>query len=630
MPQIRLNPGRTAACLALFAASSAFAQTAWVVWSQPTSTAAIVPSAVATKPPIDIEVADDFELFGTVERIVASGWDCFQCAPVEVAGAWVRFYSWTPSGPGPVEEEYFVASSDPGLSWSVGGPGTLDIALPAPTVCRGKRFVSVQLAIDGGGDWWWWVANFGNPNGSAAQTRDRASGPDAPWAPIAIAPDATTADVAFLLWGTNDAPPEPGSDPCGTWVVSTAANPNGSDHVILRDVAALAPDDAWAAGEYTVVVQGSTQARTLVEHWDGNDWKVVPSPNPSPCPSCTYATFDAVAAAGPNDLWFAGGKRVQSPDGFLGTHIFVARYDGATWTVMDTPLTTGGSGANVRDIEVVAPDDIWFFGDFIDPNSGTAPALAMRWNGSSFTVVPTPYPSGGTPGWGLEAGSALGPDDIWAVGGGSDGDDSASGYIIHWDGSTWTRVQGPTPGTFQRLYAVQAIASDDVWAVGDYFQAGQGYFPLFLHWNGSAWTQVPSPGGGRALVAFDTDHVYSGGSGIVQWDGVEWREVESFSAVIGPSVLGLAASNLCDMWAVGRQLVAGDLLAFAARLAPVEIGAFSTAEDLDGDGLVGPSDLAILLGAWGSTGGPADLDGDGSVGASDLAILLGAWSTTAP
>ncbi len=47
--------------------------------------------------------------------------------------------------------------------------------------------------------------------------------------------------------------------------------------------------------------------------------------------------------------------------------------------------------------------------------------------------------------------------------------------------------------------------------------------------------------------------------------------------------------------------------------------------DLDGDGVVGPTDLAILLGAWGGRG-PADLNGDGSVGGPDLAILLGAWS----
>ncbi len=46
--------------------------------------------------------------------------------------------------------------------------------------------------------------------------------------------------------------------------------------------------------------------------------------------------------------------------------------------------------------------------------------------------------------------------------------------------------------------------------------------------------------------------------------------------------------------------------------------------DLDGDGVVGPADLAILLAAWGGDG-PADLNGDGEVGPEDLAILLAAW-----
>ncbi len=46
--------------------------------------------------------------------------------------------------------------------------------------------------------------------------------------------------------------------------------------------------------------------------------------------------------------------------------------------------------------------------------------------------------------------------------------------------------------------------------------------------------------------------------------------------------------------------------------------------DLDGDGEVGSSDLAILLAGWGSPG-PADLNGDGTVDSADLAILLAAW-----
>ncbi|MFO0827302.1 MAG: PQQ-dependent sugar dehydrogenase [Phycisphaerales bacterium] len=47
--------------------------------------------------------------------------------------------------------------------------------------------------------------------------------------------------------------------------------------------------------------------------------------------------------------------------------------------------------------------------------------------------------------------------------------------------------------------------------------------------------------------------------------------------------------------------------------------------DLNGDSTVDAADLAVLLGAWGATGGAADLNADGKVDAADLAVLLGAW-----
>lgn len=51
--------------------------------------------------------------------------------------------------------------------------------------------------------------------------------------------------------------------------------------------------------------------------------------------------------------------------------------------------------------------------------------------------------------------------------------------------------------------------------------------------------------------------------------------------------------------------------------------------DLNGDGAVNASDLATVLGAWGSADAVADLDNDGTVAASDLAIVLGAWGACA-
>jgi hypothetical protein len=46
--------------------------------------------------------------------------------------------------------------------------------------------------------------------------------------------------------------------------------------------------------------------------------------------------------------------------------------------------------------------------------------------------------------------------------------------------------------------------------------------------------------------------------------------------------------------------------------------------DLDGNGVVDGSDLAILLGSWEGSGS-ADLDGNGVVDGGDLAQILGSW-----
>ena len=55
--------------------------------------------------------------------------------------------------------------------------------------------------------------------------------------------------------------------------------------------------------------------------------------------------------------------------------------------------------------------------------------------------------------------------------------------------------------------------------------------------------------------------------------------------------------------------------------------------DLDGDGVVGGSDLAAVLGDWGASSATAgylasDLNRDGLVDASDLAIVLAQWGQT--
>jgi trimeric autotransporter adhesin len=96
-------------------------------------------------------------------------------------------------------------------------------------------------------------------------------------------------------------------------------------------------------------------------------------------------------------------------------------------------------------------------------------------------------------------------------------------------------------------------------------------------------------------------------------------------------------SNTTEVWPLdyvnGSRLV--DLPApnvIAGANGRVDIGAVELPSqpladaDFNDDGFVDASDLALLLGAWLTTGPEFDLNGDCVVDASDLAVLLGAWS----
>jgi hypothetical protein len=132
-----------------------------------------------------------------------------------------------------------------------------------------------------------------------------------------------------------------------------------------------------------------------------------------------------------------------------------------------------------------ASDDVWAVGQ-----DGIA-----RWNGTRWHIV------GGTPkgDGGPFAIEAIAPNDVWVVG--THYVHTAADLIIqhtfteHWNGTSWTIVPSPNRGTpiaNGRLTAVTAVGHDDVWAVGTW---GKGAFDrtLVMHWNGVRWSIKRSP-----------------------------------------------------------------------------------------------------------------------------------------
>jgi hypothetical protein len=63
-----------------------------------------------------------------------------------------------------------------------------------------------------------------------------------------------------------------------TWAKTTVPLPAGVPQAVFNGTDDLGPGNAWAVGD-TETADGDGQ-RTLIEHWAGSAWAIVPSPNP--------------------------------------------------------------------------------------------------------------------------------------------------------------------------------------------------------------------------------------------------------------------------------------------------------------------------------------------------------------
>jgi hypothetical protein len=236
----------------------------------------------------------------------------------------------------------------------------------------------------------------------------------------------------------------------------------------LADVAAISPTDAWVVGGINVGRQ-----QTLVQHWDGVSWERVPAPSPGGDPE--LSAVDAVAA---NDVWAAG--QYPAPGG--GIQPLFLHWDGQRWRRVPPGPGTEQSGGVIFDLVVLSATDVWAVGYKGTPVFAEFEPLAEHWDGASWQVVDVPNPPAGANL--LQGITGIATDDVWAVGGTTDG-----GFIEHWDGSAWSLELVENEG---KLRGVAALSTDDVWATGT------SSYPRsqLLHWDGTAWKLVRGPRAG--------------------------------------------------------------------------------------------------------------------------------------
>jgi len=358
--------------------------------------------------------------------------------------------------------------------------------------------------------------------------------------------------------------PSPSAAACSLGV---AGSPNGNStgNNVLNGTEANSAGDAYAAGYYT---DSSGVNHSLLEHWNGATWSLVTAP----VPAGNNDSLFAMAGTSSSDVW-AVGTYFNSSEKYYDT--LIDHYNGTSWSVIPSH-GLGTVYSLLRAVSVHSTSDAWAVGQYVDPSTGNTIPLSEHWNGKTWAVVT--YPNIDEPFQALVGVADFGPNDAYSVNGWSV-NQNGSGFLHPESGfynGSWTSTEMPAMGTIgSPVNALAGINDHDMWGVGDWDDGGENFQTLAWHWNGTSWTIVPSPDNGGAegsgddtalfgAAAINTNNVwgvgtyYNGSASafqtyMMQWNGTAWTTVPSPNAGTGNNILNGAGNvpTTDNIWAVG-------------------------------------------------------------------------------
>lgn len=267
------------------------------------------------------------------------------------------------------------------------------------------------------------------------------------------------------------------------WTIETTQNP-GTDSDQFNAVAAISSDDVWAVGGDKFANVGVGQP--LIENWNGSSWSVVNAPNPSQY----FAMLTAVAAVATNDVWAAGYYAPANGSAYSNT--LIEHWDGSQWTVVPSPNVNTNS--ELTSMTVISSTDIWAIG-WSTFNGSTSPytPLFLHWDGSSWSDTSA---SGAiASAYGIWQGVAsTSSSDVWAVGSLYQSSPTSTflSRVAHWDGTSWSLM--PTINSPAELYGATKIGAFGVMTVGEmYTSSFNASEPLADYEGGTVWTAMIGP-----------------------------------------------------------------------------------------------------------------------------------------
>ena len=261
------------------------------------------------------------------------------------------------------------------------------------------------------------------------------------------------------------------------WTTQTTPNPVPYDNSDLEDTSCLSATSCFAVGydEY--------RGNGLVQQWNGTSWSILTSSN---------AKSGDISCSGNICL-------VTGNEGGKGVTWKLSKA-GQTWgpfNPLTTPTPEGGSSVTLGDVSCSAETACTAVGYYYSESLSGWATLAMRWNGTSWTIQSTPNPSGGEGDTGkLLAVSCPSATSCTAVG--TRNSSGIQTFSERWNGTSWSIVSVPKPSGFVegQLEGVSCASASACMAVGWFRESVSTAVPrksLSVSWNGSAWSTVATP-----------------------------------------------------------------------------------------------------------------------------------------
>jgi hypothetical protein len=239
-----------------------------------------------------------------------------------------------------------------------------------------------------------------------------------------------------------------------TWTIQSTPTPAGVAFTSLFGVSCTSATNCTAVGDYTTGITSGPGA-TLIEQWNGSTWTTQASPNPS---GAGLSLLGGVWCASATSCTAVGFSMSSST---FNNQTLAEQWNGSTWTIQPTPDPSGALDSGLSGLWCASASNCTAVGGY-SASPGVGQTLAEQWNGSTWAIQPTPALAG-------PADSETGLNGVWCASAArctAVGSSGLGALVELWNGSTWRRQSAAQPAKHQVLSGLSCTSAGTCTAVG--------------------------------------------------------------------------------------------------------------------------------------------------------------------